>query len=491
MPATTNVEVCPEAGRVKARMAGMAGMVLAAVALQGCQGTADLRDTGTFAGAYAQGSYAEAAAMLGGPGGLEYDAENLLTSLHVGSALRADGRFGASIEALDRAEAKLLWKSDEIASLGDLLEAGFTLVGNDLMRAYQGTIYDGVLVNTYKAMSAVADGDTDRARVELNRADQRQENAVDQLAVKVQALGAPDPETEAHREQYADAVGQSMGDVMAPDGDIAKRLAAVRGMGEYRDLRNPFTDWLHGAFRLATGEPNRASDLFRNAAVLDGRRNPHVLADLVLAEAAAGATTNTGSRVWIVHEDGVGPSLEEFKLVYPVYTPNGVLTAAIAIPEFVPGAAAIGRLRVQADGGIVTTDTLLDVDRYAVTEFRAGYDAVVAKAVASSVIRMILQGVVQNEMKDEGAIGQLVGLLAPVISAATTQADTRSWTALPHAIGIASLERPADGVLAISTLGGTPVASVALPPGRFVLVTIKTVGRGAPAAVHAAAFGGS
>ena len=490
MPATRNVEDCPLGMRCGwAGALRLPGAVLALAALSGCQGTADLRSTETFAGAYGSGAYAEAAAVLGGPGGLDYDAENLLTSLHVGSALRAGGRFGASTEAFDRAEAQLLWKSDEIASAADLVEAGFTLVGNELMRSYEGTIYDGVLVNTFKAMNAVSAGDPGRARVELNRADQRQVNAVDQLAAKVQALGAPDPETEAHAAAHGDAVEQSMGSVMDPGGDVAKRLAAVREMGEYRDLRNPFTDWLHGIFRMATGEPNRASDLFRNAAVLDGQRNPHVLADLVLAEAAAEGTGGAAPRVWVVHEDGTGPRFEEFKLVIPVYTENGVLTAAMAIPEFVRGGGAVGRLRLAAGGREHVTETLLDVDRYAATEFRAGYDAVVAKAVASGVIRLILQGAIQNEMKDEGAVGQLVGLLAPIVSAATTQADTRSWTALPHTVGVAGMERPADGVLRIATLGGTPVAEVALPPGRFVLVTVKTVAPGAPPAVHAAAFG--
>ena len=472
---------------------GRHGLMLAAVPLvlvvQACQGTADLRNTDSFATAYSGGAYVEAATMLGGETGLEYDEENLLTSLHVGTALRAAGRFQASQQAFDRAEEQLLWKSDEIASVEDLIEAGFTLVGNDLMQSYQGTIYDGVLVNTFKAMNAAAANDAERARVELNRADQRQANAIDQLAVKIRALGAQDAETKQQGAEHQAAVDRSLGEVMDPDGDIAKRLAAVQGLGEYRDLRNPFTDWLHGAFRLATGEPNRASDLFRNAAVLDGRQNAHVLADLVEAEQAANSTGTGNGRVWIVHEDGTGPKFEEFKLVYPVYTPNGLLTAAIALPEFVPGRPTVGRLRVQAGGQEQLTEVLLSVDRYAATEFRAGYDAVVAKAVASSVIRVILQGVVQNEMKDQGTVGLLVGLLAPVVSAATTQADTRSWTALPHSVGIASMGRPADGRLTITTLGGGAVADIALPPGRFVLVTVKTIAAGAPPAVYAAAFG--
>ncbi len=489
MSATTMADGWGSTARFR-HMAAACLSAVAVLALQGCQGTSDLRSTASFADAYSGGAYVEAAAMLGGETGLEYDEDNLLTSLHVATALRAAGRLDASQAAYDRAEEHLLWKSDEIASVADLLEAGFTLVGNDLMRSYQGTIYDGVLVNTHKAMNAIAAGDTDRARVELNRADQRQENAVDQLAVKVRALGADDPESAAQATEHQASIDRSFGEVMDPDGEVARRLAAVRQLGEYRDLRNPFTDWLHGAFRLATGEPNRASDLFRNAAVLDGERNPHVLSDLALAEAMAGATAPAGGRVWIVHEDGIGPSLEEYKLVVPVYTANGVLAAAAAWPEFVPGSPTAGRLRVEAGEQRTMTEVLLDVDRYAATEFRAGHDAVVAKAVAGGVVRMLLQAAVQNEMKDEGVAGQLVGLLAPVLSVATTQADTRSWTALPHTVGVAGVDRPADGRLRLSTLGGGPVADLVLPDARFVLVTIKTVAPGAAPAVQVSALGG-
>ena len=110
--------------------AGLLGLVLLAA---GCTGLADLEETGAFLVPYAQGDYAAAVATVGGEEGLDYDEENLLTSLQAGMALRAAGSFDASQTAFDRAESRLLWKSDEIADAGELLEVGFTIVGNDLM----------------------------------------------------------------------------------------------------------------------------------------------------------------------------------------------------------------------------------------------------------------------------------------------------------------------------------------------------------------------
>ena len=462
----------------------------AALLISGCAGMADIKSANTFMESYSQGEYVAAAESLGGETALDYDASNLLTSLQVGMALRAAGGYEGSQVAFDRAESQLLWKSDEISSVDDLLSAGFTLVTNDLARSYQGNIYDGVLVNTFKAMNAVYLGDPDRARIELNRAEQRQTNAVEQLAVKVRALGEGDSEEDEYRETQAEQIDGALADVLKPDSPVGKRLAAVEALGEYRDLRNPFTEWLHGAFRLATGEANRASNLFRDAAVLEGRNNQYVLADLLLAETTAGSGARAPDRVWIIHEDGTGPYLDEFRFDFPVATSNGVIVVSIALPEFVAGTPAVGALAVTAGGQDYRTEPLLNVDRYAATEFRAGYNAVVGKAVASATIRTILQAVAQEEASEQGGwAAALLSIGSTIASVAMTQADTRIWHSLPKSVGVASLARPSDGRLLITTSGGRTIYDDVLPPGRFALVTVKTVRKGASPAIHVAAFG--
>ena len=462
------------------------GAVLAGLA--GCAGMSDVRQTDAFIGHYAAGEFAAASEVLGGDSGLDYAADHLLTSLHVAMALRAGARLADSQVAFDRAESQLLWKSDRITTFDDALGAGLSLVGNDLLLAYRGTIYDGVLVNTYKAMNALALGDVARARVELNRADQRQDNAVHQLAVKVSALAASD--AEGSGDQYVEQVDQTVDQVMDPDGAVGQRLAAVEALGSYRDLRNPFTDWLHGVFRLATGEANRASDLLRNAVALNGRRNRHVLADLLAAERAAQGAAGSAERVWVVHEDGVGPYLEQFRFTFFVPTENGPIAVGIALPELHPGTPAFGALEIRAGGHSSRTEPLLEVDRYVATEFRAGYDTIVVKAVASAVIRILLQVELQRRTEGQGLFGSLLRAIVPAVAAGMTQADTRMWRALPHTIGVASLPRPADGRLRFAAVGSPTIAEVALPPGKFVLVTVTTTRRGAPPALNTISLAG-
>ena len=341
-------------------------------------------------------------------------------------------------------------------------------------------------------MNALDLGDEARARAELNRADQRQANAVHQLAAKVRALSEEEPDEEEERAAQSGRIDRVLSEIKELDGALGKRLAAVAALGAYRDLRNPFTDWFHDAFRLATGEANRASDLFRNAAALDGGRNSHVREDFRIAEAAAGSAVGAPGqgRVWIVHEDGMGPRLDELRIDLPVPTSSGLFYAGIALPEFVAGAPATGGLEVEAAGALYRTEPLLNVDRYAATEFRAGYDAIVGKAVASAVVKVVAQAVA-HEVADEtdGLLGDLLKIAAAAAAAATTRADTRIWRALPQSINVASLPRPADGKIRIAAGGADPFIDIPLPAAKYVLVTVKTVTGYAPPAIHIAGFG--
>ena len=484
---STDTQVSPRGrhtrtGARPAAVAASLAMLVSLAALTGCVGVADVQQTVEFMEHYRAGEFAAASNLIGGPTGLDYQADNLLTSLHVGMALRNEQRHDAARVAFDRAEGQLLWKSDEVASVEDVLGVGLSLIASDLALSYHGNIYEGVLVNTYKALGALAAGDPDRARVELNRAAQRQDNAVDQLAVKVSALTAN--EDEDAQQQHQEEIDEAVAEVMDPDGPVARRLDAVDSLGQYQGLRNPFTDWLHGVFRLATGEANRASNLLRDAVVVDGRRNRHLLADFAAAERIAQGGKAESDRVWVIHEDGLGPRLDEFRFDIFVPTEHGLIAVGTALPTLYGGTPAYGSLTVRADGRSTETEPVLHLDRYVATEFRAGYDGVVFKAVAAAVIRVLVQAELQKGSDSSGFFGALAKVVVPAAATIVTQADTRIWRALPHTIGIASLPRPADDILRIGAAGAPGIGEVSLPPGRFVIVTVTTTRPGAPPALN-------
>ena len=462
--------------------------ILVFLSITGCAGIADVRKIDAFSESYNTGNYAVSVETVGGKTGLDYKEENLLLALNVGSAQFADGQFEGSMVSFDRAESQLLWKADKVDSVEEVGRAIGTFLTSDLAAKYTGNIYEGTLINTYKALNAIHLGDLDRARVEFNRSDVRQDNAVHQLAAKVARRNSKDAKNSSSKDKkdadrtkrrYSKEIDSGVSDAIKPDTEIGKRLAVVKSFKKYKDLRNPLTDYLHGIFRLVTGDANKASDLLRNAAVLTDE-NPYIIDDLKLAEKASRQASGTiDPRVWVIYEDGIGPNLKEFRIDLPTYlVSNNLLYAGIAIPEFVPGKATNGNLKITAYGKQIVTKTVLNTDSLVSTEFATTYNRVVTKAISSAIIKAILAHEINKQTEDQGWLGLLTQVATTIAQVASTQADTRIWRALPHTVGVASMPYPKDGAI-VFQIGDGQTWELNLNErgydGKNVIITAKAI----------------
>lgn len=462
--------------------------ILVFLSITGCAGIADLRKVDKFSQAYNIGDYDVAIESIGGETGLDYEEENLLLALNVGSAQSAAGQFERSTVSFDRAESQLSWKADKVDSVEEVGRAIGTFLTSDLAAKYTGNIYEGTLINTYKALNAIHLGDLDLARVEFNRADVRQDNAVHQLVAKVAILNGKEAKNSSSKDnekadkvnqRYSKKIDSGVSDATKPDTELGKRLVAVKSFKKYKGLRNPLTDYLHGIFRLVTGDANKASDLLRNAAVLTDE-NPYIIDDLRLAEKVASQASGTiAPRVWVIYEDGIGPDLTEFRIDLPTFlVSNSLLYAGVAIPEFVPGKATNGNLKITVSGEQISTKTVLNTDSLVSTEFATTYDRVVTKAITSAIVKAIIANQINEQVGDQGLFGLIAQVATTVAHAVSTQADTRIWRALPHTVGVASLPYPKDGII-VFQIGDGQTEEINLNSrgysGKHVIITAKAV----------------
>src|SRR5208283_2433647 len=102
----------------------------------------------------------------------------IIWRLEQGAVLRGAGKYEESNKAFDQAQDKIDQYSQE-AKVRVGQEAG-ALLSNQANLAYEGRSYDGVMLNTYKALNYLQLGEPDKARVELIRAYQRQQDAVEE-----------------------------------------------------------------------------------------------------------------------------------------------------------------------------------------------------------------------------------------------------------------------------------------------------------------------
>ena len=110
----------------------------------------------------------------------------IIWRLEQGAVLRANGQYDDSNKAFDMAQDKIDDYSQK-AKVRVGQEAG-ALLSNQANLDYEGRAYDGIMLDTYEALNYLALGETDKARPELIRAYQRQQDAVEENKKRIEKI---------------------------------------------------------------------------------------------------------------------------------------------------------------------------------------------------------------------------------------------------------------------------------------------------------------
>lgn len=202
------------------------------------------------------------------------------------------GYLTRSVSAFDEA-ARRIDEYEAAAKIRVGSEAG-ALFTNQANLPYRGRAYDKVMLHTYQALNYLQLGDSDAARVELNRALQRQRDAVAANAKRIQE--AQDLAKEAESGGVKDEQGRqgSSYDVDRAKSD-PRTAAGIGGIESkfnsailpYGDYVNPFTTFLDAL--VFTHQGSDASDLERarkswERVVNFANGNPYARADYIAVE---------------------------------------------------------------------------------------------------------------------------------------------------------------------------------------------------------------
>jgi hypothetical protein len=398
--------------------------------------------------------------------------DNLLWALQMGSVQRVNRNYAESNLWFDRCE-ELMKTFDPQSRQTDVV--GTTLV-NDTIIPYRGQIYDGIMVNTYKAMNFLALGNTEYARVELNRAMERQSRAKDAFNEEIQK------EQEKLDKEKTDKKESQTFDYQktVENEDAQARIRnAYPGLSEfeaYPDFVNPYSTYLAGIYFLMSGDAGKSRDLLKEcAAMMTG--NPYIQADFAAADEFLMDDTPPPPTVWVFLENGVGPVKAEFRVDLPLFLFTGkVYYAGIALPKLVERPAATERLTLQIGNDEFASETVADMDRVVKTEFAKEYPWIVTRAVISGGTKAAVQYAIlegsRNNNNNGGAI--FAAAIMAVYSLATTTADMRIWTALPKNIQVTRAPMPADGQITLRTSQGA-IHTLNVGSGKHAIVIVQMI----------------
>ncbi len=403
--------------------------------------------------------------------------EDLLWTLQLGSIERMRHNYEKSSEYFDKAEDMLKF-FDEQFNAGDVV---LTTAVNDNALPYKGEEYDGIMVNTYKALNFMMTGKQDLARVEFNRAMDRQRRAKEVFVNEIVKLNE---EIEAGQKKN----NFTKSNIENPQTReiIRKSYPDLSNFKAYPDFVNPFATYMAGVYFNLTDDPSKAVDLLKESyGMVEG--NSYLADDLACTESILSGKGRLGNTVWLIFENGLGAVKDEVRIDIPLFVvTKEVRYFGIALPKLRYRPAAYSYLTAESGGKGYQTQVVADIDRVIHTEFDKDFGAILTRAIISASAKAVAQYALQNS-NNNSSDGQWAAIAMAVYSAMTTAADVRIWTALPKDFQVARFAMPADNRVRILA-DNRIIQEIELPDCNNAIIYVKILTKCAEPICHIMAF---
>jgi hypothetical protein len=443
-----------------------------------------------FQSSYGTGNYAnsliEAQALM-----THASAEDeVVLKLQLASVQREAGKIVESTATLEAVED--LFGQYDAAPAISLSGEGIAAFSNPYAFPYRGRAYDRIMATTYRALNYLEVGDQEKARVALNRALFRQEDAKRMVAEKERIAREEMNNAEA-KDWNIGRVTRSTEVTSA----MSEGAADFVGLPIYQDYMNPLSVWLHGVFFLHTAQGiediEKARKSLERAQAL-APQNPSIQEDAVWAAKSGNRPSLDGKCiVYVVHETGEAPVWNEFKFTLPliIFDNNApVMTAAFPKISPVPNRDV---LSIRSQAGNFSPAPLVSMDAVVAREFNDELPGVRTRAVASAALKGIAAYVANKAAEEHSRRNNTEGAgllyLATIIATNTytihsAQADLRNWATLPKNVSMVKLVVPiSEQIYLQNDLARAPV-SFTIPNVKSLILYCKTPAKGGPLSLH-------
>ncbi len=409
----------------------------------------------------------------------------LLWRLEQGAILSDSGDAAGGLQAFAAAEEMVnRFEAEAQVRLGSEF---LTLLSNQATLPYRGRAYEKVLLNTYKALNQLELGQPEAARVELNRALRRQQDAVHENRRRIEA--AQEAAARARAGQLTGPDGQprtpydvdrALRDPVFADATQAELARLDARLLPYADYVNPFTVFLDGLFFAHQAVDNtdveRALKSFER--VLGMSPGRHVAADYAMVERMANGEP-AEIVTYVLFATGSAPVREEVRFDIPLFLVSSTPYIGAAFPRlrfrdrFIPELTARTR-----DGTARTTELLCSMDAVIARDFRNEWPELVIRTLLTTATKAVAGKALQDSFRDNSAAQALAWMANLTWQLATNQADLRSWTSLPKHFAYLRLPTPEDGALTLHV--GSATRELQVAPGRTNVVLVRSVNDHAP-----------
>ncbi len=416
--------------------------------------------------------------------------DEVVLKLQLANVQREAGKIKESVDMFEAVEN--LYQSYDASAEVSLSAESISAFSNPYALPYRGRSYDRIMTATYRALNYLELGDQAKARIALNRALFRQEDAKRMVAEKERIA----------REEMGnvDVSNSSAGGVVRSSevySATSQATADFVGLPIYQDYMNPLSVWLHGVFFLHTAQGiedvEKARKSLERAQAL-APLNPSIKEDAVWAATSGSRPAVDGKCIiYVVHETGEAPAWTEHKFQLPliIFDRNAPIVN-VAFPKISP-VPNQDTLAIKYKSETFNPTLLASVDGMVAREFNDELPVVKTRAVASATLKGIAAYVANkaaeenNRRNNSQAAGFLYLATIIATNAYTTQsaqADLRNWATLPKNISMVRLVVPVSEKLNIQNSLARPPISFTVPNAKSLILYCKTPAKGGPLSLH-------
>ena len=398
-----------------------------------------------------------------------HNKDAIVWRLEQGAVLRGNGQCEASNKAFDQAQDRIDQYSEEAkVKIGN--EAG-ALLSNQANLPYTGRAYDGIMLNTYKALNYLQLGETDKARVELIRAYQRQQDAVadnQRRIEKVQGEAAKSKDKAAMNKAQQDPKFKSQ---------MQGVYTGLDNLKAYANYVNPFTVYLDGLYFMAdavdASDLERARKSFERIVGFDPD-NEYVKQDLATVDDLMNGKPLPPT-TYVIFETGCAPVRGQIRIDIPIIV-SKVSYVGAAFPTLQPQGNYVPGLTVTANGTSQTTSLVASMDSVIGLDFKNEMPIVITKTIASTVTKAVAAYAVNEAANQQNSLLGLASQIGTAVAqAAVNIADERTWTTLPKQFQVCRIPTPSDRKIELETPGGGQRIPVTIEDGAINIVYVKSI----------------
>ena len=372
----------------------------------------------------------------------------IIWRLEEGTTLRASGKYEESNQAFDQAQTKIDdYQQKAKVRVGQ--EAG-ALLSNQANLDYEGRSYDGIMLNTYRALNYLALGQPDKARPEIIRAYQRQQDAVEDNKRRIEKT-----QEEADKDKEKAKMDKAQADPKF-QASLQSSMTNIENIKVYADYVNPFTVYLDGLYFMVNAAD--ASDLELAQKSLERAAsfvpdNEYVKQDLATANDLMTAKPLVPT-TYVIFETGCAPVRDQIRIDIPIII-SKVSYIGAAFPTIKPHGNFQPVLTIAANGTNYNTQVICSMDSIVTLDYKNELPIVITKTIAATITKAVAAYAINQAASQQSSIFGLVAQVSTAIyQGAVNIADTRTWTTLPKEFQICRFPTPADGKLELATPNG-------------------------------------